>query len=143
MVTLDEFLTRLKKERKDAGFSQENISNMFQKADAGFYGKKENGLHPLPVGELIPILDKLGYDIMDVFEKKSTHYPVQFHPILSMVVEIMQSGDSDERRLLERYLKSAIESIRKKVEEQQPQISQHDDTTRGAPPTKQRGSSAV
>lgn len=158
MVSMTDFLKRLRQERESLGLNQGNISALFEKEDPGFYGKKENGLHPLPVQELIIILNRLGFDIMDVFEPENrTHYPEHLEPLIREVIDIMTSEDEGTKKALEQNVHMFSEKIKREIEllarieklEQMcgqpptPPPAGHNDASRGSPPTKRRGSSGL
>jgi len=158
MVSIEHFLARLRTERKKLGLNQENIAALFGKKHPDFYGKKENGLHPLPVHELIVVLDKLGLDIMRVFDPPSqAEYPEALQLLIKEVIGVMTSKDEGTKRALEQNIHMFSEKIKReaellarieKLEEvcgrtaAPPPIPQ-DDVSRGSPPTKRRRSSGL
>jgi hypothetical protein len=158
MVSMPDFLERLRQERKNLGLNQGNMSALFEKEDPGFYGKKENGLHPLPVQELIIILDRLGFDIMNVFQPQtSSQYPEDQEPLIKEVVDIMTSEDEGTKKALEQNVHMFSEKIKREIEllarieklericgqSSAPPPTDHNDVPRGSPPTKRRGSSGL
>lgn len=111
MADYKEFLQELRRIRKSHGFKQAAFSRFLGKDGHSIYTKKEKGDVPLTVEELMILLDKLGFDLMDIFWRDGRK---EWPGLIKAVTDIMGSDDQLAKHALEGTVKACLEKIREK-----------------------------